>query len=320
MSSVYIAEPSVSIVIPTRDRPCLLREALSSLSAQTSADFEVIVVDDASSPAVCVDSFGEFECLKVRTIRHDQSVGGYEAKNAGVRAATGSIVTFLDDDDMVEPSFVKRLRETFASEPTLDVLFVSVSVIGADAQAIQLGADESLEKILSSVPSLSDGTLSWLDQSAVPALLNSVPIAFQRPAFRRETFFELGGFLPCKTMWECEWAIKAVCLKRTAVLKERLHRWRVDGQGYFTGESRAMDVAEASVQIKDRLYGARSNLVPAHKEVWFQYGLAESWFVLAYQRARSRGPRYEAFVAWYRSITTQFSWHRFRFLMRLMIG
>jgi glycosyltransferase involved in cell wall biosynthesis len=91
--------PRVSIVLPTRDRQTLLGEALASLEWQHYPDWEVIVVDDASTPSV------DFSRLvrphpKLRGVRHGSPLGGAAGKNSGLAVARGEILAFLDDDDL----------------------------------------------------------------------------------------------------------------------------------------------------------------------------------------------------------------------------
>ncbi len=89
------AEETVSIVIPTRNRPKQLAEAVESAWAQTCPPHEVIVVVDGPETGAAVSLRPE-----TRVIRLPASVGGAEARNIGVRAATGKWVAFLDDDDL----------------------------------------------------------------------------------------------------------------------------------------------------------------------------------------------------------------------------
>lgn len=96
--------------MPTRDEPQRLCAALQSLAAQTlPADaFEAIVVDDGS------DTYDEAalrqaaETLPLRLLRFGRNQGRARARNAGLRAATGSIVVFLDSDMTVAPDFLAR--------------------------------------------------------------------------------------------------------------------------------------------------------------------------------------------------------------------
>lgn len=95
-------EPLVSVVIPTHNRAPLLRRALQSVCAQTYANLEIIVVDDASTDdtRAVVACFGD---ARIRYLRNEENKGGAGTRNVGVRAACGEYIAFLDDDDEWEP-------------------------------------------------------------------------------------------------------------------------------------------------------------------------------------------------------------------------
>jgi glycosyltransferase involved in cell wall biosynthesis len=96
--------PVFSIVVPTRNRPNLLAVALQSIADQTFRNYEVIIVDDGADEEhqcenkTVVERFGTgFKLLKRSILEptHGPSV----ARNAGIAAALGQYVGFLDDDD-----------------------------------------------------------------------------------------------------------------------------------------------------------------------------------------------------------------------------
>ena len=96
--------PRLSVIVRTKDRPDLLVQALGSLAASRYGALEVVLVNDGgSSPAVPDD----FPLALVR-VDLERNRGRAAAANAGVAAATGDYVSFLDDDDLVE-------REHFAT-------------------------------------------------------------------------------------------------------------------------------------------------------------------------------------------------------------
>lgn len=85
--------PTVSVVIPTRDRPELLARALASIPV----GHEVVVVDDGSTVPVVVDD------PRARVVRRETSGGAAAARNAGIVASSGDWVGFCDDDDVWLP-------------------------------------------------------------------------------------------------------------------------------------------------------------------------------------------------------------------------
>jgi GT2 family glycosyltransferase len=97
----------ISVVIPTRDRPELLRRALAGALAQTYREIEVVVVVDGPDEPT-EDVLRAVDDPRLRWIVNPESVGGSEARNQAVRAAKGQWVAFLDDDDEWLPAKLER--------------------------------------------------------------------------------------------------------------------------------------------------------------------------------------------------------------------
>jgi glycosyltransferase involved in cell wall biosynthesis len=97
----------VSVIIPTRNRPSLLREAIASVLGQTRPVEQIIVVDDASdAPDWLPDIQGLAPSIEI--VRQPRHGGVSAARNAGLDRARGKYLVFLDDDDLLEPHMVER--------------------------------------------------------------------------------------------------------------------------------------------------------------------------------------------------------------------
>ena len=101
-----IKYPRVSVLIPTLDRYSYLRNLLNQLRHQTTPAYEIIIVDQTSrerrDPLLAAD----FVDLPLRFIYQDEP-GQCSSRNAGLRAATGDYILFVDDDDEVPPSLIE---------------------------------------------------------------------------------------------------------------------------------------------------------------------------------------------------------------------
>jgi glycosyltransferase involved in cell wall biosynthesis len=108
-----VSIPEFSIIVPTFGRPAFLAEAVASVLAQTLADFECIVVDDAT-PGGLTASVSD---PRVRTIRRDSNGGPAAARNTGIEEARGRYLAFLDDDDVWQPGRLEAARRAHERAP-----------------------------------------------------------------------------------------------------------------------------------------------------------------------------------------------------------
>jgi len=100
--------PTVSIIIPTWNRPALLAECLAAIAADPYPHKEVIVINDAGDDvAPLVDRFRDR--LHLRLLSLPANVGHVRARNLGVRCARGQLIMPCDDDDILLPGHVSQL-------------------------------------------------------------------------------------------------------------------------------------------------------------------------------------------------------------------
>jgi len=109
-SQVGLAGPAplVSLIIPTHSRPEMLREAIASVLSQTFRDFEIIVINDGGP-----DISGIISSVKnspqIICLRHEQRRERSATRNAGLAAARGKYIAYLDDDDIFYPEHLQNL-------------------------------------------------------------------------------------------------------------------------------------------------------------------------------------------------------------------
>jgi len=104
--------PKVSVIIPTYNRAHLVARAIQSVLNQTYQDFEIIVVDDASTDNT-EEVVRSFNCGKVRYIRHERNRGGAAARNTGIKAARCKYIAFQDSDDEWLPEKLEKQMNVF---------------------------------------------------------------------------------------------------------------------------------------------------------------------------------------------------------------
>lgn len=107
--------PSVSVVIPTRNRPQLLALAIESVLGQRyDGEIECLAVHDRTQPQV---SGRDVPGRRLRIMKNTRSPGVAGTRNTGVLAASGELVAFCDDDDTWEPDKLRAQALALASRP-----------------------------------------------------------------------------------------------------------------------------------------------------------------------------------------------------------
>ncbi|MBC7246761.1 MAG: glycosyltransferase [Actinobacteria bacterium] len=107
-------EPLVSVIIPTKDRPHMLGEAVRSVLDQTYENLEVIVVNDAGEDVARV--LEGFRDSRITHHRNEENRGLAGARNVGLSLAHGDYICYLDDDDIFYPCHVEVLVDALEGE------------------------------------------------------------------------------------------------------------------------------------------------------------------------------------------------------------
>lgn len=98
---------TVSVIIPTYNRAHVVGQAIRGVLHQTYQDFEIIIVDDASTDNT-EETVKKFNDNRIRYLRHMENCGAPWARNSGAEVASGEYLAFLDSDDVWYPGFLER--------------------------------------------------------------------------------------------------------------------------------------------------------------------------------------------------------------------
>jgi glycosyltransferase involved in cell wall biosynthesis len=104
-------EITFSIIVPTYNRPHLLRRALASLQSQDFTHFEALIINDCG---VDVEELCKID-NRFTYWRNNKNLGLAGARNVGLKLAKGRFITYLDDDDILYSNHLSTLLESFNS-------------------------------------------------------------------------------------------------------------------------------------------------------------------------------------------------------------
>lgn len=137
----------VSVILPVYGVEAYLAECVDSLLRQTYERLEIILVDD-ESPDRCGRICDDYAAKDSRVlVIHKKNGGAASARNAGLEAATGELICFVDSDDTVEPDYVQVLLETLGDADMAMCGFYLRNCTESRKVAIQAG-DYNRERIM----------------------------------------------------------------------------------------------------------------------------------------------------------------------------
>lgn len=197
--------PKVTIVIPTYNRALLLRRALMSARAQTYPRIEIIVVDDSSTDGTpeVVAEFGD----TVRYVRGFKE-GCAGAKNRGLAAASGELITNLDDDDLFLPEKVERQVEFLVRTPQAGICGTGVEFMDQAEHLMHVNIPPPLTR-----------------RSQILRLLRGCPFVQSSVMIRRECHERLGGYRLIRAE-DYDFWLRVALHYEVGVLPELLTRYR----------------------------------------------------------------------------------------------
>lgn len=121
-------KPLVSVIIPAFNASEFIGETLDSVFSQTFTDFEVIVINDGSSDTQELERVLQRFPAKLHYIKQENQ-GAAVARNAGLLAARGEFVAFLDADDTWLPAFLEK-QFALLKQNNADLVFADALLFG----------------------------------------------------------------------------------------------------------------------------------------------------------------------------------------------
>ncbi len=197
--------PLVSVVMPLYNSARHLDESVASILAQSFGDFELVIVDDASTDgSLAAARAWAARDARVRVVAHREHAGVAENGNRAVRAARAAVCARMDADDVSLPD---RLRaEWDVLRRRADVVLVGALGDGIDAAGRTVRSRDR-----------------WLLLRRSPF----APFAHGSIMFRRDLFLALGGYRePCRVWSDLDLYYRMADRGRIVVLPERLYRHR----------------------------------------------------------------------------------------------
>lgn len=218
------ASPLVSVVIPLYNSASTVRATLDSVLAQTYAELEILVVDDGSTddgPAIC----RSYPDPRIRLIQQ-QNRGLAGARNTGIRHSRGSILAFVDSDDLWLPQKIEKHVQHLRSRPEVGVSYSCSAFIDADGRPLGIYQTPALhgitpDLILCRNP-ISNGSCVVMRREVLDgirfeaSLYGSLESYWFDDSFRQSEDIECWLRIAVQTAWQIEGISDALTLYRVS--------------------------------------------------------------------------------------------------------
>jgi len=203
---------AVSVIIPAYNAAGYIAETLESVFAQTYRDFEIIVVNDGSPDTAALEAALQPFTDRITYLKQ-QNRGVSAARNAGICAAHGRYLAFLDSDDLWEPTFLESQVAILERDPALDLVYADGLIFG--------DTRENGRTFMELFPSQGDVSFESLVLRRCTPLTSTVVV-------RRDAVFEVGAFDETQRTSEDHdlWLRLAVSGKHLAYQQQVLCRYR----------------------------------------------------------------------------------------------
>lgn len=138
------AMPSVAVVVPTHDRPELLRQTLRSIAQQAyPGELSTIVVFDRAEPDAGLAA--EFPELNLTAVVNDRKPGLAGSRNTGILLARSELVAFCDDDDCWLPGKLLAQVRALSDEPAAELVSTSIVVGFEGKDSVRLAGTDRVQ-------------------------------------------------------------------------------------------------------------------------------------------------------------------------------
>lgn len=140
-----MSNPTVSVVMPVYNTAKYVQEAVESVLAQTFADFELLIIDDAGTDQ-SIELCRQYDDPRIRIIsQNNRGLAG--ARNTGIRNAKGQIIGLLDSDDLWESDKLERHVAHLRRSPNVGVSYAASRMIDDDGQLLRTVQRPKLRKV-----------------------------------------------------------------------------------------------------------------------------------------------------------------------------
>lgn len=266
-SDVPMSEPKVSVCIPAYNYGKYLKRCLESVLAQTYEDFEIVLVDNASTDETS-DIARTFDDPRVRYICNTSTVSAVENHNKAFSLAVGEYIALLAADDEFLPNRLLRCAEALDENPDVGLVYSALIVVDTQGNTIETVRPYAQNRVIPG-------------KQEFASLIQENHIACPTTMFRAELCRQLGSFRQVRYTPDWDLWLRFAVRSDVAYIAEPLARYRVHSESETAAYNRtgqvdldlAWTVRSAFLELPDEF----RDLMYLRKQVLPRYCLPAAW-------------------------------------------
>jgi hypothetical protein len=261
-----VTTPRVTVLLAVHNGGDFLREAVESVLAQTFSDFELLIVDDASTDSA-VDGLPDDP--RIRVLHNERNIGQIPSLNRGLHDARGEYVARLDHDDICLPRRLERQADVLDHLPGVALVGSWVDVVMTDGRTWTRLRPK----------------LDTFAQFAAQVVTGHIFLVHPSLMFRRDAVVEVGGFDEDLSAAEDQELYRRLVLARreARVVPETLVRYRRHEQQMTYAKTAVVEESDARSHgrfLASLAPGSPAEtlrlMVRAHPRFWTEPALADT--------------------------------------------
>lgn len=248
----------ISIIVPVYNVARYLPECLDSILTQTEPNWEAILVDDGStdiSGAICDDYAAKDSRFRVI---HKENGGAASAKNAGLDAAEGEYVAFIDSDDWVDPDWLEKMLSALESS-------------GADVAECDFTKEYRTYTEPGNTGSYSAGVFSAQEYLGI-YLSNWSCSLFWNKVFKRKLTQNIRFRKERRCIDDEFYTYKVLShAKKIVRIEDALHHYRQRASGAVTSSKNRLQITDDALEILTERYDWVSSRFPKLRKMYLKH-------------------------------------------------
>lgn len=199
--------PQVSVILPVYNTENYVAEAIQSILNQTFTDFELLIIDDASTDNT-LGIISQFTDPRITVITNDFNLKVVKTLNKGLRLAKGDFIARMDADDIAHSKRFEKQIQYLKQNPEIDMVNTWVQTFGSENNILRAATDHELIK----------ARLLFLNPITHPAVM------FRRDAFIKNNLYYNEEFVNAEDygLW-----VAAIDKIKLAAVPEVLFKYRM---------------------------------------------------------------------------------------------